>query len=405
MLKYILEWCFFYLIKFLNYVNVFSVYRLKLIFSSFWKGMIYYPFILLFCYIFLSYGDYVIMQNWEDEDELLGVNLWASSWHKSLWNEKTFLFLLGLCISINIFFFWSFFFPETYKDLKKEKLVFVSWFGYYVLDENIVFWDLFFYFGEKNNIFLIVLYWIIFWSCLFVQWAVDLEEDVDFREEKEDRERKRSNLEPLDRIPDEYKNRSLRWYISQLFTGSFGESYEEPEDVVKRYQIYKKRVEELKARDANQPIEEFKQELPDLELKAYRDIMRALWNLEDFFAFVKTVFQELYNLSQHWSGISVSFSFRYWYRLLIARFFDYLRFFFRTLVFLMSILVKRKPKVYPVGPYEYYDPFYNKNNFKRMYLNKEKKSIKINKVPKEIGTSSWNLSQKKLSLFLFQNKK
>jgi len=39
---------------------------------------------------------------------------------------------------------------------------------------------------------------------------VDLEEDVDFREEKEDRERKRSNLEPLDRIPDEYKNRSLR---------------------------------------------------------------------------------------------------------------------------------------------------------------------------------------------------
>lgn len=409
----------------MNYVNIFSKKKLRSIFRTILKWIKYYPLFIIGSYVFLSYVDYVLMYDFK-KDQVNVESLWVSDYHKLIWEEDTLYYFWSFCILLNLSFFIYFFLPEEARKLKENRWIFFSWIGCLVTIENPVFCDLWYVLAEKNIYFLVVNYWVIFWSNLMVQWAIEMDDDVDWKEEAEDHERKMNDLPPIDRMLEEYKDKRVSFFLEKLFTGAFGDSFESPQETINRYAAYKLRVRELLARDANAVIEEFQIDQPDPGVRGYREIIRLMWMLQigkknitdlatnvwNFLSIFKYVtrlsgalLKDVYNQIYHLIRIDAYYYLRNWIRR-IMRIYDYIVLVYRLITFIIFNIIKRKPRIYAIGPYEVQDPFYNRENFKKKFLNKETKRIKITqKLPKGFGTSKWNLAQKRLSISFFENKK
>lgn len=424
MLKGFFQWIFFFVIKFLNYINIFSRTKLKTIFLTILKWIKYYPLLLIGSYLFLSYVDYVLVYDFK-KDQVNVESLWVSDYHKTLWEQNTFIYFLTFCVAANLAFFVYFFIPEHIRRLKQNRLIFITWIGCLIVEQNPVFCDLWYVLADKNIYFLVVNYWVIFWSNLMVQWAIEMDDDVDWKEEAEDHQRKMDDLPPIDRMLAEYKNKKISFFLDKLFTGAFGDSFESPQETINRYAAYKLRVRELLARDANAVIEEFDIEKPDPGIRGYRDIIRMMWmlqsgkkNITNFIANLKffisglgyafklsgALTTDIYNKIYHLIRIDFFCYIRTWIRR-TKRILDYAILFYRLVAIFLFNIVKRKPRIYAIGPYEIQDPFYNIENLKQIFYGKETKSIKIQKPIRSLGTSKWNLAQKRLSISLFENKK
>lgn len=433
-MKDFFEWIFYFIIQFLNYINIFSLQKLRTIFRNFWKIMRIYPFYLLSTYLFMSYTDYAIQYEYVNYDGDVDY-YWANSYDKWMWGQQTFSFFLGVCLIVNLFFFLYILFPKQYNHIKKQKFVVFSYMVTFIFIENPIFPDLFAYFCERNVYIMIPFYWVGFWSSLFVQWAHDMQEEIDIEQEKIDRARIRSGLEPAARVEAKIRMGGLPVLIQMTLDGAINDYVETPAETYQRYKEYKIRVRELLARDAGMSVEEFNLDKPTLRFREPYEWFKHddITELMDKIQMKKSKSATSFIKIIQYVIFSIFWPFKCFYDLIILRIAEYplyleynknnfiadvqlymdwrrrqfRRFALRCKVTIYVIYwaMRPIPRIYPVGPYEVQDPYYNRQNYKRIITNNRTKRINIKTLPKKIGTSKWNLAQKRLSISLFENKK
>lgn len=345
-----------------NAVKIYNkdkIERKKLFKSRIW----WIPIFLIFYYVFLSYSDFVLCQSVPIIEEHMLKFEDDENWED--WEERSMVHVAGSIIFFSGYLFLTLIFVSFLRNTIEAKYAIFNGLFYSTHVTYNLYWHIIYIYSAFNLYVAPILYWFIFWAGLFLQWAVDLEEDIDFKEELEDDSIRKKGVQPDQRL--------LPLHLSPmefiLALGTTAEPIETPAQTLNRYNLYKQRLK-------NGYGGEFDYQKPPTEERiSYR---RMFTNYTEFLYAIRRFFTHI---------ISVFY-----------KIFLYLEFFLKV-IYLYFFLWKggflKRPKA--VGHYEHYNPFFNLNYLTNFY-DRTFAPIVLKDLPDAI--KDWNLEMKNERIFL-----
>lgn len=436
------------LYKMIKPFNLFSKFERDRIKRYFKERIVWSPIYLFTVYLFMSYTDFLTNQDYNSIDMMIDY-LWPSQWDKDVWDVDTFIHITCLTLGFAGLYFVSLMFVSLYHFTRKHWYLLTNFAVYILIDLNITYWDLFFYYMEKNWTAIGILYFIYFWVFVGLQWAVDMEEDVEFANEQEGIE---------EEIPEIWKEGDQIYnMLHYIIEGTVMQVPDSISTLKKRYEEHKIKVEHLKSKNKNIEPEEFVDKIgtnPKFYSDWEKSVIQTQKNIENAQDSIDNIWKFLY---VSWFLIkelilghfSIKAVFVYWFssatfyikfasyyifiwlieiplfiylaivfvihRIKISYYWTYFLVlaiisYFHTIYFFIKLLIVnllgRNSRVYVVGPYSFYDPFFSRALFKNALEKKNSVKPKTWILGKRYygvkNTSKWNVDQKRLSLKLFK---
>lgn len=290
--------------------------------KKFYKKRIkWVPLFIIFYYIMLSYTDYVLSQNVEVIEEHL------TNYDQNFdWPIQSFYHVAGSIIFFSVYMFLTLVFVGIFRTTLEIKYVLFN--ILFLLTHSIynLYWHVIYIYSYEVAHMGFIFYFFLFWSGIFIQWAVDLEEDIDYKEELED-----DGVRARGRTPEQ---RTIPMHLSLmeliLALGTSAEPIETPAETRRRYNIYKRRLKEGYG-------DEFDYQKPSTETVSYREMLSDYRDfLYVYYGFVERIMRPFHKIYLFFEMIGKIFSTSYFY--------------WRNGVY-------KRAKA--VGKYEYYNPFFS----------------------------------------------
>lgn len=274
----------------------------------FFQRIKYYPLFLFLSYVFLSYLDYILSQDLHWIHEGLATFFYPD------WKIDTWFHFSSFFICCNVYFLISLWFINLYKMQEKHKFFLYNWLYIFSSLEFFFSWESLSVYLFQLSFLAPFLYFGYFWTSIFIQWVVDLEEEI---EAEEDKKRKA-------------EGRQITWAdftfsLAQFFLGGTEANLgETPKAAMDRY------FEEQKIKVVFPP--------------GITTVKQLIWFRRYLYFVIK----------------KIRFGTYFW---AIKQPFQYLPTFFKY---------KLYKKVLAVGPYSTYNPYWNKSLLNRIFQSLKK---------------------------------
>lgn len=338
---------------------------------GFWIRFWGLPGFCVFYYLWLSYADFLLefYLDWVGRQmEKVEVKIDYS------WAPESFYHFAGWIISYFCYWFVTLIFVDLYRYFVMMKYILISSCLFYSINTYYRFWELFYYytFDLEYHIFSWIIYFMWYWTGIVVQWGVEMEEEIDYADDLEN-ERLMAQGKP----PKVFKlPRGMRLWDIILALGTTGQPIETPEETKERYHLFQQRVK-VGFKNAIFPLEQ----AHELTI-THREFLRNwgwLWE----------------RILMRWEKHKYSWFFVFsWFRLFFYYFFG--------IIFLISD--KLYLRVRAVGPYSYYNSFFNrkhkfslffrKNPYPNFKVTKELRSFKARKFSQLLFLDKSEIEQK-----------
>lgn len=284
------------------------------------------PSFIIFYYLFLSYSDFILGQSLPVmEEHLLKFD------EDLYWEEKSFIHVAGSLVFFAGYMFMTLCFVGIFRATLDVKYLLYNILFHLSYQAHMLYWHFIFIYSAHNLAIAPFWYNFIYWPGIFIQWAVDLEEDIDYKEDIEDASIRKKGAKP-----------DVRWFTTPNLTamefilalGTKAEPIETPAETLKRYNIYRRRLQEGYG-------DEFAYQKPS---KVENRI-----TLREMF----TSYNDFMSEINRWSTNFIR---------IIDKIGIYLEFFYNVIslnFFLIKNGYYKQPKA--LGNYEHYNPFFNLN--------------------------------------------
>ena len=138
-----------------------------------------YPKFLFFIYLWFSFSDYFLSQNISSIDVLL-----TRMFYEDNWIDLTFDHMISFVICCHIYFIISSYFINVYKYVQSNKFFFYSLLWVFSQMQFYLYWETLILAIFEFTVLGAIVYFFLYWTGIIMQWSVDLEEDIDAKEDK-----------------------------------------------------------------------------------------------------------------------------------------------------------------------------------------------------------------------------
>lgn len=239
-----------------------------------------YPIFLLFCYLWLSFSDYFLSQDITSIDERLTKMFYEDNWVILVFDN-----LISFIICCHIYFFLSSYFIDIYKYIQANKFFFYSLLWVFFQMQFYLYWETLFLAIFEFTIWGAIIYFFLYWTGIIIQWAVDLEEDIDAKEDK-----MREIGGKIKYTEDELESFTLINFFFGTTEVSIGET---PQETIKRY--YK----EQKELGISQNVKKFRSHDDHRKYLRKKIFIKLYYRIRDFDDTIKILFIFFFNLYKH----------------------------------------------------------------------------------------------------------